>query len=439
MDCTGAETMSVATQRSHLSRRTFLRVLRTASGAALASGLLSSCGSHPTASGVQVVNLLWSDVTNMRAPLLEDFTNATGIKVNQTIVQYNQRLNKIQTAVQGGGDFDVVQMDTVWTARFAAAGWVKDVTNRIPDTIKHDVSAAALGAMTYNGKLYGMPQFNSSKHLFYNAKLLREAGFEYPPATLDEFVVQAKATTKPGQWGSLWSWKQSEALLCDWLSLMFTQPGAQFLDSQGKAVFHTMGGIEALQGMVDLLYQHKVADPASLESSEDDVNKMLQTGAYALTYNWEGVLPEANDPWQSKAAPHIRVALLPGGRGVKSSSVNGAEGWAILAQSKRHEAAWKLVEYMASPAWQKKAALIVGDYPILTSLYSDPELQKNVQEFAIYGEQFKYLVVRPQLPDYARKSDIVQRHLHAALLRKVSPKEAMHAAASEVNRATVTP
>jgi multiple sugar transport system substrate-binding protein len=94
---------------------------------------------------------------------------------------------------------------------------------------------------------------------------------------------------------------------------------------------------------------------------------------------------------------------------------------------------------MASPAWQKQAALLVGDYPILTSLYSDPELHQYVQDFAIYGEQFKYLVVRPQLTDYAQKSDIIQRHLHAALLRKVSPREAMHAAASEVNRATVTP
>src|SRR5215475_6466762 len=432
MDRTEADPMGAVMQRSPLSRRTFLRVVGTASSAALASGLLGSCGSGPTVSGEQVVNLLWSDVTNMRAPLIADFTNATGIKVNQTIVPYNQRLNKIQTAVQGGGDFDVVQMDTVWTARFAAAGWVDDLTSRITDAIKQDVPAAALGAVTYNGKLYGMPLFNS-------AKLLKEAGFDHPPATLDEFVAQAKETTKQGQWGSLWSWKQSEALICDWLSIMFTQPGAQFLDSHGKAVFDTMGGTEALQGMVDLLYQHQVADPASLECTEDDVRRMLQTGTYALTYNWEGVLPEANDPRQSKAAPHIRVALLPGGSGVKSASVNGAEGWAILAQSRRQEAAWKLLEYMASPAWQKKAALIAGDYPILTSLYSDPELQKNVQDFAIYGDQFKYLVVRPQLTDYARKSDIIQRYLHAALLREVSPKEAMHAAASEVNRATATP
>ncbi|HSX81304.1 MAG TPA: ABC transporter substrate-binding protein, partial [Candidatus Saccharimonadia bacterium] len=73
------------------------------------------------------------------------------------------------------------------------------------------------------------------------------------------------------------------------------------------------------------------------------------------------------------------------------------------------------------------------------SLYSDPDLHKHMQDFAIYGEQFKYLVMRPPLTDYARQYDIIQRHLHAALLREVSPKEAMHAAASEVNRATATP
>src|SRR5262245_60010175 len=96
-DRTRADAMGTGAPRRPLSRRTFLRVVRTASGPALASGLLDACGSRPTVSDARVVNLLWSDVTNSRAPLLEDFTHATGIKVNQTIVQYNQRLQKIQT------------------------------------------------------------------------------------------------------------------------------------------------------------------------------------------------------------------------------------------------------------------------------------------------------------------------------------------------------
>jgi multiple sugar transport system substrate-binding protein len=395
--------------------------------------------SPPAASGDQVVNMLWTDSSNARQPLIADFTAATGIKVNQVQVQYNELLNKINTAVQGGGDVDVIEMDTIWTPQFAAAGWVEDITDRVTDEVKKDIPESSLSAVRYQGKLYGMPWFNSAKHLYYHSKMLQDAGFDHPPATLDEFVEMAKATTKEGQWGSVWAWKQAEGLICDWVAIMFANKDAQFLDADGKAVFNTHGGVEATQWMVDLLYKHKVADPASLEYTESDVQKAFRTGKYALTYNWEGDLPDDNDPSKSQAAPHVKVALLPGSKDVRSSSVNGSEGWAILKQAKNKDAAWKLLEYMASPAWQKKSAIIAGDYPILSSLYSDPELQKNVQDFAVYGEQFKYLAVRPQVPGYAQKSDIIQKHLHEALLGKVSPKEAMDAAADEVNKATATP
>ena len=405
---------------------------------------LTACLSHAAAGYSRSiarasVNLLWSDVSNAYAPLLADIADATGIEIIQTIVPYNQRLDKINTAVLGGADVDVVQMDTVWTAQFAAAGWVDDLTDRMPETMTADIPASALSAVMYKGRIYGIPLFNSAKHLFYNQRLLKAAGFDHPPTTLDEFAVQASQLTKPGQWGSIWSWRQSEALVCDWLSLLFTQAGAQFLDDRDQAVFNTMGGTEALQWMIQLLYTHRAADPASLESTEDDVRKALQTGIYALTYNWEGVLPEANDPTKSPAAPHIRVALLPGGRGAKSASVSGAEGWAILVHSKRKAAAWKLLEAMATPAWQTKAAIMTGNYPIFASLYHDQTLQQAIQDFPVYGEQFRYLVTRPQLVSYARTSDILQTHLHRALLRKVSPKDAMDAAVDDINRASATP
>ncbi len=389
--------------------------------------------------GDQVVNFLWTDSQNARQPLIKDFEEAMGIVVNQTQVAYNDLFNKITTAVQGGADIDVIEMDTIWTAQFASAGWVQDITDHITDAITADVPESALSAVRFGGKFYGLPWFNSAKHLFYNQKLLQDAGFDQPPATLDEFVEQAKATTKEGQWGSTWCWKQAEGLICDWVAIMFTHKGAQFFDDRGKAVFNDMGGTDALQWMVDMLYTHKAADPASLENTETEVLRALETGKYALTYNWEGTLPEANDPAKSQAAPHIKIGLLPGSQHVKSSSVNGSEGWAILSGAKRKENAWKLLAYMISPAWQKKAAITVGDYPVLSSLYSDPDLQNNIEDFPLYGEQFKYLTARPQVPGYAQKSDIIQRYLQEGLLRKMSPQEAMNAAADQVNRARSAP
>ena len=407
----------------------------TSAPAAAATGT-----SAPAAGGSdQVINMLWTDTDNLRQPRIAEFTKATGIKVNQVQVQYNELLDKINTTVQGGGDVDVIEMDTIWTAQFASAGWVEDLSNRITDAQKKDIPQSSLSAVMYQGKLYGMPWYNSAKHLFYNAKLLQDAGFSQPPTTLDEFAKQAQAATKPGQWGSVWSWKQAESLICDWVAIMYTKKGAQILDDNGKAVFNTQGGTEALQWMVDMLYKYKAADPASLEYTESDVQKAFRTGTVALTYNWEGDLPDDNNPDKSKAAPNVKVGLLPGSADVRSSSVNGSEGWAILKQAKHKDAAWQLLQYMASPAWQKASALQAGDYPILSSLYSDPDLQQKVQDFPIYGEQFKYLAVRPQVPGYAQKSDIIQKHLHEALLGKVSPKEAMDAAAAEVNAATNAP
>ena len=443
--------MNDSIRRTHLSRRAFLR----AAGLAGAAGAMAACAPPPAsapaasqatsapaaASNGGEVALLWSDVNNTHPDLIADFTKATGIKINQTIVQYNDRLNKITTAVSGGGGYDVVQMDTIWTAQFASAGWVEDLSDRITDAIKKDVPASSLSAVTYNGKLFGMPLFNSAKHLFYNEKLLKDAKFDKPPATLDEFVEQAKATTNADkkQWGSVWCWKQAEGMICDWIAIMFAQPGAQILDAGGKAVFNKMGGTEAVQWMADMLYKHKAADPASLEFTEDDVMKSLFTGNYALTYNWEGVLPDGNDPAKSKAAPNVKIALLPGSKVVKSASVNGSEGWAILKVAKNKDAAWKLLEYMASPAWQKKAAITAGDYPILSSLYSDADLVGKVQDFPIYGEQFKYLAVRPQVPQYTQASDIIQKHLHEVLLNKATAKDAMDAAADEVNKLSTSP
>ena len=82
---------------------------------------------------------------------------------------------------------------------------------------------------------------------------------------------------------------------------------------------------------------------------------------------------------------------------------------------------------------------MTGNYPILASLYEDQTLQQVIQDFPVYGEQFRYLVTRPQLVSYAQTSDILQTHLHRALLRKVSPKEAMDAAVDDINRASAIP
>src|SRR5688572_11977215 len=158
-------------ERTELSRRAFLRAVGMAGGASILAAC-SPAATPPARTGSeQVVNFLWTDAQNTHQPLIKDFEDATGIKVNQTQVAYNDLFNKITTSVQGGADVDVIEMDTIWTAQFASAGWVQDISDHITEAITADVPESALSAVRFGGKLYGMPWFNSAKHLFYNQKL----------------------------------------------------------------------------------------------------------------------------------------------------------------------------------------------------------------------------------------------------------------------------
>jgi ABC-type glycerol-3-phosphate transport system substrate-binding protein len=44
-----------------------------------------------------------------------------------------------------------------------------------------DVAASALSAVMHKGRVYGIPFYNNAKRLFYNHRLLNQAGLDHPP------------------------------------------------------------------------------------------------------------------------------------------------------------------------------------------------------------------------------------------------------------------
>ena len=77
-------------------------------------------------------------------------------------------------------------MDCIWPAEFAAAEFILDVTDRIPEDVKQDIWPGAMESVTYQGKLYGMPWLNDVLYMYYNEEMLKEAGFDAPPKTWEE-------------------------------------------------------------------------------------------------------------------------------------------------------------------------------------------------------------------------------------------------------------
>jgi multiple sugar transport system substrate-binding protein len=79
-------------------------------------------------------------------------------------------------------------------------------------------------------------------------------------------------------------------------------------------------------------------------------------------------------------------------------------------------------------------AAAVGQYPTRRALYDDPRLSEAL---AVPVEQARRAVEsatpRPVTPIYTELSEILQIELHRALVRQISPEEALRAAARRMN------
>ncbi len=373
------------------------------------------------------------------------FTKETGIAVNFDDQNYNNQYQKITTQGQAGthGD-DVVAIDTIWTGSFGAAGFTLDLTDFLPAGLKRQLTAPALESVSYKGRMYGVPFWNSSKHFFYNKKMLDAVGLRRPPATLDALLTYCEALKRNrGKLGieypMSWSWPQKEALTCDYVQMADSLGGRFFAADNVTPVFNRGAGVKALQMMKMMLDKGYVA-PGSLSHQESDVANDLLTGKIAMSTNWEGTMSASLDPAQASKGVlgQIRMALIPGSHGRLSGSCLGPEGYAIMKSSQQQTAAKAFLNWQVGMQAQKEAMLRFDQPPVYREMYGDPDLRRLIKrtdgqdDFATYGQQFNYAQPRPNFPGYLEASTRLQVHLHKAFLGSEIPQRALDAAAAEM-------
>jgi multiple sugar transport system substrate-binding protein len=340
--------------------------------------------------------------------------NNEGIKINPTFVPYESLEQKIQTSAKTGG-YDVVVIDAPWTAKFAKAGFVKDVTDRISDDVNADVFQGAIDSVSYDEKNYGMPWLNDTKFLFYNKQMLKDAGFDNPPSTWEELIEQSKVLKEKGvvEYPLVWSWSQAEALVCD-LTTLIGSFGGELVDDNGNPTATAAENKQALDFMVDSLEQG-LSNPQSTQYLEEDVRGVFSSGKAAFALNWTYMYNLANDENESSVAGQVGIIPVPGADGNTGQSVNGGMGLAVTEGSKHADEAWEYIEYLSSKEVQKNYAQ--NALPIWKSLYDEEKvIQTGPEVVEASKEQYENLVNRPRVPWYGEFSNTLQVEIQKALL-----------------------
>ncbi len=342
------------------------------------------------------------------------------IKVEATFVPYEALEQKI---LVGGGSYDVMLIDAPWTAKFAKANLLQDVTNRVSDTDRADIFDGALSAMRSEDKLYGMPWLNDVKYLFYNKEMLDKAGITSVPQTWDELIAASKILKekKIVEYPIVWSWKQAEALSVDY-TMIASSFGGEFV-KEGKPTIPTPENVQALTFMQQSI-KNGLTNPSSIEYLEEDVRGVFSSGKAAFALNWTYMYDMLNDPKESKVVGQIGITTVPGTAKKSSATTNGGMGLAISSKSKNPDEAWKFIQFLSSKDFQKKHAK--SALPIWKSLFNDSTvIATNPQLIEVSKKQYENIVNRAQVPWYGQFSTELQVSIHKALLEKVTPQKAL--------------
>lgn len=344
----------------------------------------------------------------------------------------NTREDMYATSLMAGeATYDLIYADLIWVPKFAAAGWIVDITDRLnPRQIAQFLPGDIAGGM-YKGRLYRLPMQSDAGMLYYRTDILEDAGLR-PPRTWSELISQSKKLQNPPDlWGFVWQGNEYEGLICDYLELVWGAGGA-LLDEDGNVVLDEgTAAVDALQFMYDVIHTYKISPPGVTTYQEEESRHVFHEGNAIFHRNWPYVWTLAQKE-DSPIKGKVGIKPMVHKKGYRSAACQGGWGFCLSKYSKDKEAAWTFARYATSYEGQKFIHFTEGVIPTRHALFSDPEVLDESPHYpALWRVQINART-RPQHPLYGQISDILQRYVHSAITGVMKPEDAIKRASVEI-------
>ncbi|MGE3840299.1 MAG: ABC transporter substrate-binding protein [Vicinamibacterales bacterium] len=341
------------------------------------------------------------------------------------------RDNLYTTALLAEDDtFDLVLMDVTWTPKYAAAGWLLPLERRFPRDEVDALWSAAVDVGRYRGHLYRLPTRTDVGVLFYRRDLLDEAGLA-PPETFGDLVRLARELQRPPErWGFVWQGSQYEGLICVFLEVLQGHGGFWIRPDTLDVGLDAPEALAALEFLRRSRSEWNVSPPGVTTYKEEESRRLFQDGRAVLLRNWPYVwrLAQAAD---SPLAGKVGVRSMVHESGGVSAGTLGGWGLGISRFSRRPDLAAAFIGFAISLEGQRLLCARSGYAPARREAYEDPDLLAANPFLADLQRLHDNAVARPAIARYAEVSDILQRHLSAALAGLTSSDRALRAAARE--------
>jgi len=304
-------------------------------------------------------------------------------------------------------NYDVASVDVVWTAEFAAKGWLQplkdsfalDTTKLLPATVK---------SATYNKTLYVAPVTSDGGMLYYRKDLVPT-----PPKTWDEMMGMCSIAKKNKIDCYAGQFFKYEGLTVNAAEAINTDGGV-IVGEDGKTP--AVNSPEATKGLSRLAdaYKNGNIPRQAITYTEEEGRASFEAGKLLFLRQWPYVYSLATTDGESKVKGKFAVAPLPGTSGPGASSLGGHNA-AISAYSKNKATAFDFLKFLETEESQRWFVTQASNAPALASLYDDPALVKKYPYLPVLKTSILNAVPRPVSPFYPAVTKAVQDNAYAAI------------------------
>ncbi|MFC0189708.1 ABC transporter substrate-binding protein [Fictibacillus aquaticus] len=303
--------------------------------------------------------------------------------------------DKINAAATSNGLPDVLDMDGPFVGNYAATGLLAPIDSYIPDKDKKDFADSIIQQGTYDKKLYALGAMESSVVLFYNKKLLKEAGIQAPEKIDDawdwnEFLeVSKKLTTEKTKGLTM----HMDLGVGEW----FTYMGSVFVWSNGGDLLNEdrtkadgyLNGKESVEALeyVQKLFKEKVVSMSNGPTDFEEGRAAMMLGGVWLIPGFE----EYKDlDWGITYFPYAKEKASP----------SGSWAFGVSSQSKFPKEAAEVVKWMSNKDSVVEISKITGMPPARASAFDELKEYDEMPKKAIKDQVLESATARPSTPAY---------------------------------------
>jgi multiple sugar transport system substrate-binding protein len=345
-------------------------------------------------SGPKVTLTYAHGFTGPDGPIMQVLVNTfnqshPNIAIEASAVPWGDTFSTLAERVAAGQAPDLVAVTEDQIGFFMANGALQDLTDDIPTLgVKEaDFFPNFVSVVKWKDRQYGLPFSSAAFVMYYNKKLLSDAGVSGVPQTKDDFLAAAKACTTdaagrhPGDAGF------NAAKVARW-GLVAPLPwvggtmaygllrgaGGDFVDGDLNAAFNSPAGQQTAQFLLDLSKTYQVSPPAPTEEVEVGTFQNAKscfdiTGVWKLTDYRNSLKADLGVAFQ----PEMTGQQAAWGAAVFMTLPKQASGYDPNKRAAALEFSRWMAGHDAVLSWTESGAL-----PVRPDVASDPAYATNV-------------------------------------------------------------